>query len=127
MHNSLFFALLRLIFGLKTKIAPPLKAIGERLGEEAEMMWTRRSGSQPARRPPLFLDHLILTEKPLQSDSRLMKIWAKFVYCCFKFPKKPPPLLCEILAARLVVQTVVIRVREKKSNGSYKYCKGTLR
>ena len=37
-----------------------------------------------------FGDHLILTEKSLQSDSRLMKIWLKFVYCCFQLPKKPP-------------------------------------
>ena len=44
MQNSVFFALLRVIFALKAKIAPP-KVIGVRLGEEAEMMWTRRSGS----------------------------------------------------------------------------------
>ena len=31
-----------------------------------------------------FGDHLILTEKPHQSNSRLIKIWVKFVYCCFK-------------------------------------------
>ena len=46
-----------------------------------------------------FGDHLILTEKPPQSDSRLMKTWVKFVYCCFQLPKKPP--LCEFLATRL--------------------------
>ena len=38
-----------------------------------------------------FWDHLILTEKPHQSNSRLMKIWIKFVDWCFKLPKKPPP------------------------------------
>ena len=38
-----------------------------------------------------FGDHLILTEKPPQSDSGLMKIWVKFVYCCFRISKKPPP------------------------------------
>ena len=38
-----------------------------------------------------FRDHLILTEKPPQFGSRLMKIWVKFVYCCFHLSKKPPP------------------------------------
>ena len=38
-----------------------------------------------------FGDHLVLTEKQPQSDSRQMKIWVKFVYCCFHLPKKPPP------------------------------------
>ena len=37
-----------------------------------------------------FGDHLILTKNPPQSVSRFLKIWVKFVYCCFKFPKKPP-------------------------------------
>ena len=41
--------------------------------------------------PFFFGDRLILTEKLPQSDSRLMKIWIKFVYCCFQLPKKPPP------------------------------------
>ena len=40
-----------------------------------------------------FGDHLILTEKPPQFGSRLMKIWVKFVYCCFHHSKKPPPPL----------------------------------
>ena len=40
-----------------------------------------------------FGDHLILTEKPLQFGSRLMKLWVKFVYCCFHLSKKPPPPL----------------------------------
>ena len=31
----------------------------------------------------------MLTEKPPQSNSRLMKIWVKSVRCCFKLPKKP--------------------------------------
>ena len=39
------------------------------------------------------LDHLILTEKPPQFCSRLMKIWVKFVYCCFHLSKKPAPPL----------------------------------
>ena len=47
-----------------------------------------------------FWDHLILTEKPPQSNLRLMKIWVKFVFGCIKLQKKPPPL-CEILAMRL--------------------------
>ena len=37
----------------------------------------------------LFWDHLILTEKPPQSNSKLM---FKFVYCSFKLSKNPPPL-----------------------------------
>ena len=32
-------------------------------------------------------------KKTHQSNSRLIKIWIKFVYCCFKLPKKPPPPL----------------------------------
>ena len=36
-----------------------------------------------------FGDHLILTQKPPQFGSRLMKIWVKFVYCCFHLSKKP--------------------------------------
>ena len=38
-----------------------------------------------------FGDHLILTEKPPESNLRLMKIWVKFVFGCIKLPKKPPP------------------------------------
>ena len=38
-----------------------------------------------------FGDHLILTEKPPQSDSRLVKSLVKFVCCCFQLPKKGPP------------------------------------
>ena len=41
-------------------------------------------------RPFFFGDHLILTQKPPQSDSRLMKIWVKFVYCCFHLQKISP-------------------------------------
>ena len=40
-----------------------------------------------------FGDHLILTEKPPQFGSRLVKIWVKFVHCCFHLAKKPPPRL----------------------------------
>ena len=47
-----------------------------------------------------FGDHLSLTKKPPQFGSRLMKIWVKFVYCCFHLSKKTLPL-CEILATRL--------------------------
>ena len=44
----------------------------------------------------------ILTENTPQSDSRLMKIWVEFVYCCFKLPKLfQAPSLCEFLATRL--------------------------
>ena len=32
-------------------------------------------------------------KKMPQFDSRLVKIWVKFVYCCFKHSKKPPPPL----------------------------------
>ena len=38
-----------------------------------------------------FGDHLILTEKPLESNLRLIKIWVKFVFGWIKLPKKPPP------------------------------------
>ena len=47
-----------------------------------------------------FGDRLIFTETPPQSNSRLMKIWVKFVYGLIKLPKKSP--LCEILATRLL-------------------------
>ena len=46
-----------------------------------------------------FGDHLNLGRKMSQSDLGLMKIWVKFVHCCFKLKKSPP--LCEILATRL--------------------------
>ena len=39
-------------------------------------------------------------KKPFQSNWRLMKIWVKFVYWCFKLPKKPP--LSKILATLLL-------------------------
>ena len=76
--------------------------IGVRLGEEADMSWSRRSGCQA--RPFIYLFifgdrlflagktvrilaktfflryHLFLTEKSPQSNSRLIKIWVKFVY-----------------------------------------------
>ena len=38
---------------------------------------------------PFFGNHLIFPENPPQSDSRLMKIWVKFVCCCFHLSKKP--------------------------------------
>ena len=41
-------------------------------------------------------------QTPPQSDSRLMKIWIKYVYSCFQLPKKPLPL-CEFLATRLMI------------------------
>ena len=47
-----------------------------------------------------FWNHLILTEKPPQSNVRLMKIWVKFVFGCIKLQKSLPPF-CEILATRL--------------------------
>ena len=58
--------------------------------------WSFVSGSDPKlvrfwRRPFFSGDYLILTEKPPHSDSRLTKIWVKFVYYCFQLPKKPPP------------------------------------
>ena len=40
-----------------------------------------------------FGDHLILTQKPPQFGSRLMKIWVEFVYCSFHLSKKPAPPL----------------------------------
>ena len=43
MKNSMFLAVLRLIFALKLKIAPP-NEIGVRVGEDREMMLTSRSG-----------------------------------------------------------------------------------
>ena len=43
--------------------------------------------------------HLILTEKPHQSDSRQMKIWFKLVYRCFYLSKKPPPFAKSWLCA----------------------------
>ena len=45
MRNSMFFAFFRLIFALKTKIAPP-NEIGVRAGEDPEVMSTRGSGPQ---------------------------------------------------------------------------------
>ena len=53
---------------------------------------------------PFFVDHLIFTEKSPQSNSRLMKIWVKFVYGWIKLPKRPP--LCKILATRLIFTKV---------------------
>ena len=55
MQNSVFLAVLRLIFGLKTKIIPP-KEIGVRIGEEAEMSWSRRSGSHSPHEDVFFLE-----------------------------------------------------------------------
>ena len=45
MRNSVVFAVLRLIFALKTKIAPPKQNWGES-GEDSEMMSTSGSGLQ---------------------------------------------------------------------------------
>ena len=91
----MFFAVLRLIFGLKTKIAPPKRNWGES---------GRRSWGEFWRRPLFFFvffgDHLILDRKTSQSDLRLMIIWVKLVQYCFKLQKSPPPL-CEILVTRL--------------------------
>ena len=62
MQNSMFLAVLRLIFALKTKTAPP-NEIGVRAGEDREMMMTSRSGCQCTWRPFFFGDHLILDEE----------------------------------------------------------------
>ena len=51
-----------------------------------------------------FGDYLILAKQPPQSDSRLMKIWVKFIYCCFQLPTLPH--LCEFLATRLIYCTI---------------------
>ena len=71
------------------------------------------------KRPFFFGDHLILTKIPPQSDSTLVKIWVRFVHCCFKLPKKPPSPLCEILATRLSsnleMQVVTKPTSKKKS------------
>ena len=40
-----------------------------------------------------FGDHLILTQKLPQFGAKLMKVWVKFVYCCFHLSKKPVPPL----------------------------------
>ena len=93
------------IFAPKPKIAPP-SAFGSGSCEGVAVMWTRiveflGSGAHPKLVKTFFFgDHLNLTEKPLQSRLRLMKIWVKFVYSYIKLPKKPPPLF-EILATRL--------------------------
>ena len=79
MQKSMFLAVLRLIFALKTKIPPPNK-IGVRVGEDCEMMMTSRRGCQRTwrlleitwfwtgefwQRPFFFEDHLILDRKIL--------------------------------------------------------------
>ena len=44
MQNSMFLAVLRLIFDLKTKIALPPNEIGVKAGEDREMIMTSRNG-----------------------------------------------------------------------------------
>ena len=105
MQNSTFLVVLRPIFAPKMKTAS-LTEMGSRSCEGLPVIWTRKveffSGAHPklVRRSDWILvktfffgDHLILAEKSLQIGSRLMKIWVKFVYCCFHLSKKPPPPL----------------------------------
>ena len=55
MQNSMFWAVLRLIFALKTKIPPPtINEFGVRAGEDREIMMTSKSGCQYTWRPFLF-------------------------------------------------------------------------
>ena len=55
MQNSVcVFSVLRLIFALKTKIAPPPNEVGVRVGEDREIMMTSRSGCQYTWRPFFF-------------------------------------------------------------------------
>ena len=79
--KTFFFFLWRsLVFGRKNLLNfwfPPEKAF--------EFRW------RPCFFFVFFWDHLIFTEKLPQSNSRLMKIWIKFVYGWIKLPKKPPP------------------------------------
>ena len=46
-------------------------------------------GARPRYAPRGAGSDLILTEKPPHSDSRLIKIWVKFVYCCFQLSTPP--------------------------------------
>ena len=116
MQNTTFLVLLRPIFAPKMNTAPLQRDLGSRSCEGLAVIWTRiveffSSGAHPKLVKTFFLrssnfgrknrlnfgenlffflgEHLILTEKPPQSNSRLMKIWVKFVFCCFKLPKKP--------------------------------------
>ena len=147
MQNSTFLVLLRPIFAAKIKIDPP-SGFGRRSCEELAVIWIRivdffGSGAHPKSVKTFFLeitvliftgkilwisvktfffgDHLILTEKPLQSNSRLMKIWVKFVYGCNKLPKRHSPL-CQILASRLDYRFKILILPEiqinHKINGS---------
>ena len=47
MQNTTFLALLKTIFALKTKIAPPPLALAIRIGQEPEVISTRKTGFQP--------------------------------------------------------------------------------
>ena len=96
MQNSTFLVSLRPILLQKWKQPPPTEL---RSGscEGLAVIWTRIvklfcCGAHPKLVKTFFWDHLILTEKPPQSNSRLMKTWVKFVYCCLKLPKNPLPL-----------------------------------
>ena len=50
MQNALFLALLRPIFALKTKIAPPT-VLAMRVGQESDMILSRKTGFQPGPGP----------------------------------------------------------------------------
>ena len=142
MQNSMFLVLLRPIFAPKMKTAPTNGIWELKLWRTWRYLDQNSGGflfwSSPKIREDLFFfffwrspnfgrkdrlnfgedlffwDYLILTEKPPQTNSWLMKIWVKFVYRSFKLPKKPP--LCEILATRLD--------SKRTSNITQKFIKG---
>ena len=89
--------LLRLIFAPKIKAAPPKDLLLFGPENWSFFFWSSpKVGQEKAVNfgEDLFSfgDHLSLTEKPLQSDLRMMKTLVKFLYCYFKPPKKPTPL-----------------------------------
>ena len=51
MQNTLFLALLKPFFALKTKIAPLPMVFGMRIGQEPDVIWTGKNGFQPGGKP----------------------------------------------------------------------------
>ena len=144
MQNSTFFVLLKPIFAPKLEIVPP-SGFGSGTCDGLGVIWTRiveffGFGAHPKlvktlfffffRRSPdfgrknttnfgedfFFGDLLILTEKLPQSNSRLMKIWVKFVCSCNKLPKKPPFAKSWLLAWPLDSTTYMLNFSRQKSS-----------
>ena len=137
MQNTPFFALVRPIFALITKIVPP-NGIGN---ENWSRIWCDLDQKNwvsawlktffflfvfgQKNRLNLSKDFFIFileitniwTQKSTQSDWRPIKIWVKIAWCCFQPPKQPPTANFWLRAWSTYKRYSCQLVKKKKNKG----------